>query len=144
MTVVRFKSKPANSVAFNNLLSDVFPQFPSSYREDFKQAVPVNIRETATSYLLDVIAPGLTKEDFQIKLEDNLLTIVVDKKEEAEKEGEKYIRREFKFQVFKRSFTLDEKINAEEISAQYVNGILTLNLPKKEEVKPTTKQITIQ
>ena len=98
----------------------------------------------ATSYLLDVIAPGLTKEDFQIKLEDNLLTIVVDKKEEETKEGEKYIRKEFKFQAFKRSFTLDEKINAEEISAQYVNGILTLNLPKKEDVKPTTKQITIQ
>jgi HSP20 family protein len=144
MTVVRFKSKPANAEAFNNLLSDVFPQFPSSYREDLKQAVPVNIRETATSYLLDVIAPALTKEDFQIKLEDNLLTIVVDKKGEEAKQGEKYIRKEFKLQAFKRSFTLDEKINAEEISAQYVNGILTLNLPKKEEVKPTTKQISIQ
>jgi len=54
------------------------------------------------------------------------------------------VRREFKQQSFKRSFTVDEKINAEAISAQYVNGVLVLNLPKKEEVKPATKQINIQ
>ena len=144
MTVVRFKNKPASSASFNNLLSDVFPQFPSFYREDFRQAVPVNIRETNTSYLLELIAPGLNKEDFEITLEDNLLTIGFDKKPEQVSEGEKYILKEYQFPTFKRSFTLDEKINAEEISAQYVNGILTLNLPIKEDVKPATKQINIQ
>ena len=144
MTVVRFKNRPNGNLAFNNLLSDVFPQFPSLYKEDLKQAVPVNIRETEKDYLLDVVAPGLSKEDFKINLENNLLTIAVDKKEETVNEGEKQLRSEYTFQPFKRSFTLDEKINAEGISAQYVNGILTLNLPKKEEVKPATKQISIQ
>ena len=144
MTVVRFKNRPNGHPAFNNLLSDVFPQIPSLYKEDLKQAVPVNIRETEKEYLLDVVAPGLSKEDFRINLENNLLTVAVERKEETVNEGEKQLRTEYKFQSFKRSFTLDEKINAEGISAQYVNGILTLNLPKKEEVKPATKQISIQ
>ena len=143
MTVVRFKNRPNGSVAFNNLLSDVFPQFPSIYKEDLRQATPVNIRETEKEYLLDVVAPGLSKDDFKISLENNLLTVSVEKKEETVNEGEKFIRREFQFQGFKRSFSLDEKINADGISAQYVNGVLTLNLPKKEEVKPATKQISI-
>jgi len=143
MTVVRFKNRPNGNAAFNNLLSDVFPQFPSLYKEDLRQAVPVNIRENEKEYLLDVVAPGLNKEDFKIDLENNLLTIAVEKKEESVNEVEKKVRTEYKFQSFKRSFTLDEKINAEGISAQYVNGILTLNLPKKEDVKPATKQINI-
>jgi HSP20 family protein len=144
MTVVRFKNKPNGSVAFNNLLGDVFPQFPSLYKQDLSQhATPVNIRETEREYLLDVVAPGLNKEDFKIGLENNLLTIEVEKKENTVNEGEKFIRREFQFQAFRRSFTLDEKINADGISAQYVNGVLTLNLPKKVEVKPAAKQISI-
>lgn len=143
MTVVRFKNRPNGAVAFNNLLSDVFPQFPSIYKEDLKQGTPVNIRETEKEYLLDIVAPGLNKEDFKISLENNLLTVTVEKKEETANEGEKFIRKEFQFQGFKRSFTLDEKINADSISAQYVNGVLTLNLPKKEDVKPATKQISI-
>ncbi|HEX8313497.1 MAG TPA: Hsp20/alpha crystallin family protein [Segetibacter sp.] len=113
------------------------------YKEDLRQATPVNIRETEKEYLLDVVAPGLNKEDFKISLENNLLTVSVEKREETVNEGEKHIRREYGFQAFKRSFTLDEKINADGISAQYVNGVLTLNLPKKEEVKPATKQISI-
>jgi len=144
MTVVRLKNRTNDVASFNNLLSDVFPQFPSMYRDDVKQAVPVNIRELEKEYLLDVIAPGLNKEDFRISLEKNLLTITVEKREETVNKAEKNIRREFQLPSFKRSFTVDEKINADEISAQYVNGILTLNLPKKEEVKPATKQINIQ
>ena len=143
MTVVRFKNRPANGAAFNNLLSDVFPQFPSLYKEDHRQRTPVNIRETEKKYLLEIVAPGLNKEDFKISLENNLLTIEVEKKDETVNEDEKFLRREFQLQGFKRSFTLDEKINADSISAQYVNGMLTLNLSKKEEVRPATKQITI-
>lgn len=145
MTLVSYKNRLNGEPAFNNLLSDFFPQMPSFYRDDFRNTtVPVNIRETETAYLLDLAAPGLNKEDFKISVEKNLLSIAVDKKEETVDEKEKTVRREFKQTAFKRSFTLDEKINADAISAQYVNGVLTLNLPKKEEVKPATKQITIQ
>ena len=90
------------------------------------------------------MAPWFNKEDFSINIDKNQLTISAEKKEETTNETERPIRNEYKFQPFKRSFTLDDKINADGISAQYVNGVLTLNLPKKEEVKPATKQINIQ
>jgi len=144
MTLVRFQNRPNGYSSFNNLLSDVFPQMPSLYKEDLKNSIPVNIRETEKEYVLELVAPGMNKEDFSVKIDDNLLTISAEKKEEVSNEGEKFVHKEFKFQSFKRSFTLDEKINADAISAQYVNGVLTLNLPKKEEVKPATKQISIQ
>jgi HSP20 family protein len=144
MTVVRYKNRIAGEPAFNNLLSDLFTPMPSLLRDEVRQSAPVNIKETAKEYLLDVAAPGLKKEDFQISLENNLLTISVEKKEEVVKEGERLVRTEFKRGAFKRSFTITEKVNADGISAQYVNGVLTLNLPKKEEVKPATKQISIQ
>jgi HSP20 family protein len=144
MTVVRYKNGLNGEPAFNKLIGDLFVPMPSLYKEDLRQAVPVNIRETENEFVLELAAPGWNKEDFKIQLDNNLLSIAVDKKEETVKEKEKMVRREFKQQSFKRSFTVDEKVNAEAISAQYVNGVLVLNLPKKEEVKPTTKQINIQ
>ena len=141
MTLVRLQNRPNG---FNNLLSDVFPQMPSLYKEDLRQVAPANIKETEKEYLLSIVAPGLNKEDFSINIDKNQLTVSAEKKEETGAETERQIRNEYKFQSFKRSFTLDEKINADGISAQYVNGILILNLPKKEDVKPATKQITIQ
>lgn len=143
MTVVRYNNKTNGNPAFNNLLSDLFLPSSSMYREQHK-SVPVNIRETENEYVLEVVAPGWKKEDFTISLENNFLSLSVEKKEETENKNEKFIRREYKYSSFKRSFTVDEKIDADAISAQYVNGVLTLNLPKKEEVKPATKQIAIQ
>ena len=144
MTVVRYKIGLNGEPAFNKLIGDLFAPMPSLYKEDLRQAVPVNIRETENEFILELAAPGWNKEDFKIQLDNNLLTIAVDKKEETVNDKEKMVRREFKQQSFKRSFTVDEKINAEAIFAQYVNGVLVLNLPKKEEVKPATKQINIQ
>ena len=144
MTVVRYKNRVNGEPAFNNLISDLFSPMPSLLRDEWKQAVPVNIREAEKEYRLELVAPGFEKEDFKISLENNILTVSADKKEETVNENEKFIRREYKHGGFKRSFTVDEKINADAISAQYVNGVLTLNLPKKEAVKPATKQITIQ
>ena len=144
MTVLRYKNSSANQPAFNNLIGDLYPQIPSLFRDDFRQAIPVNVKERQTEYILEIIAPGFEKEDFQISLDKNLLTVSGSKKEIGNTEGEKLVRNEYEFKAFKRSFTLDEKIAAESISAQYVNGILTLNLPKREEVKPQTKQISVQ
>lgn len=144
MTVVRYKNRLNGEPAFNNLLTDFFPQMPSLFKEDLRVATPVNIKETEKEYLLELVAPGLNKEDFRINLEKEVLTISVEKKEETVNENEKFVRREYKQTAFKRSFTLDDKINADGISAQYVNGILTLTLPKKEDVKPASKQIDIQ
>ena len=104
---------------------------------------PVNIVENKTDYAIEVAAPGLEKNDFKVQVEKNLLTISVDKKETVENKEGRQVRKEFGQRAFKRSFTLDEKINAETIAAKYENGILRLNLPKKEEVKESSKYITV-
>lgn len=148
MTMIKFKQRPVNG-DFNNLIDDFFTPFSSIYRNDVatsnrKPFIPVNITESESGYSLEVVAPGLEKEDFKISLEKNLLTIAAGKKEAEEQPSTRVIRSEYKFQSFSRSFTLDEKIDGEGISAKYVNGVLTLNLPRKAEVKEATKQISIQ
>ena len=148
MTLISFKNRPLER-NFNNVVDTFFNDFPSLFKDDFttpdfKFFAPVNVKEVENGYQLDVIAPGLEKEDFKINVEKNLLTISAEKKAEDEAKNEKQLRREYKFQSFKRSFTLDENIDAENIDAKYVNGLLTLTLPKKAEVKPATKQINIQ
>jgi HSP20 family protein len=147
MTHVKFNRRPFDRT-FNTLLDDIFAEVPVLYKNDFNPqsngSVPVNITENSQQYSIDVIAPGFEKADFKINLDQNILTISVDKKIEDAEEGRKQVRREYNFRSFKRSFTLDEKIDAGAIEAKYVNGILTLNLPKKEEVKTASKDIVIQ
>jgi HSP20 family protein len=145
MTQVRFKNHHT-APAFNNLMADFFPALPSLLGNEFKAApvAPVNITEREDAYVVDVLAAGWEKEDFKISLEKKMLTISAEEKPLEQKEDEKVIRKEFRQQGFKRSFTIDEKIDDTNISAKYVNGVLTLNLPKKAEVKQATKQITIQ
>ena len=148
MTVVGLNNTRPNGKRFNIFMDDFFNGMPSIFREDVvgnvKPAVPVNIRETANSFLIDVLAPGFEKEDFKISLEKNILTIAAEKKNEATEENEKQIRREFRTQSFNRSFTINELVDTQEIVAKYLNGVLTVNLPRKAEVKPPVKEITIQ
>ncbi|RYZ23381.1 MAG: Hsp20/alpha crystallin family protein [Chitinophagaceae bacterium] len=147
MTLVRNHYRPLSNSAFNTLFDNFFAPHASIMGNTppaSRSTIPVNVRETETAYLLDVVAPGFVKEDFSLNLDQNTLTISVDQKSEGEVKTEKYLRNEYKFGPFKRSFTLDESIDGSAISAQYVNGVLTLNLPKKAEVKPSVKQIKIQ
>lgn len=104
---------------------------------------PVNIRENDKAYQLDVIAPGLKKEDFNIQVEKDVLTISFEKKEESAEATEKFIRNEYQFRSFKRSFTLSDKINASDIAASYTDGVLSITLPKAEPVAPAVKKIDI-
>jgi len=148
MTLVTFKNRPIER-NFNNVVDTFFNGFPSLFKEDlttpaFKPFAPVNVKEVENGYQLELVAPGFEKEDFNVNLDRNLLTISVEKKNEEEAKAAKVIRREYKYQSLKRSFTLDENIDAENIDAKYVNGVLVLTLPKKAEVKPATKQISIQ
>ena len=141
MTLVKHNAK-----AFNNLFDEFFG-FPASWGRDFQTQVnapAVNIHETNDAFHLEMNAPGRKKEDFMINVENGLLTIGFEKKEQAEKSDYKTVRREFTYNSFKRSFSLDEKINADGIQAKYEDGILKLFIPKKEEVKNSPKQISIQ
>ncbi|MBI2282798.1 MAG: Hsp20/alpha crystallin family protein [Bacteroidetes bacterium] len=142
MTLVK-QQKP---VYFGNLFDDFFNQFPNSWGKDVQtlSSVPVNIHETKEGYHIEMNAPGRNKDDFQINLEDGLLTISFEKKEETEQKEYKTIRKEFSYQSFTRSFSVDDKIDTAGIQAKYENGVLKLYLPKKEEVIATPKQISIQ
>ena len=148
MTYVKFNRKPFEK-NFNNLFEDLFVDASALLKNDFNQTIrdgfaPVNVKENDKNYSIEVIAPGFEKTDFKVNIDQNILTISVEKKDEAKDESEKQIRREYSYRSFKRSFTLDEKTDAANINAKYVNGVLTLNLPKKEAVQPSAKEISIQ
>jgi len=104
----------------------------------------VNIVEGKDDFRIEVAAPGLDKNDFKINLENNVLTISSEKEEKSEKKEERYMRREFSYASFHRSFSLPGTVNAEKISANHSNGVLSITIPKREEakVKPA-KQIDI-
>lgn len=148
MLNVNFKKGPYSG-DLNNLVDNLFNELPIMFKSDFnnsnqKDFIPVNVKETDKGFQLDVIAPGFNKEDFKISLDETLLTISAEHKMEESKETEKQIKKEYNFRSFKRSFTIDEKIDATKIEASYVNGVLTLNLPKKEVVKVSAKEIEIK
>ena len=104
---------------------------------------PVNIQDMDECYELQVIAPGLNKEEFKLAVNNNVLTISYDHKEDVKEQSAKMLRSEYIIRSFKRSFTLNEKIDTKGISASYTNGILYVTMPKKEQVKPTTQQISV-
>jgi len=148
MAYVKFSRKPFEGT-FNNLVDDLFTELPVLLSSGFnntvrKDSVPVNVKEIEKGFQLDVIAPGFDKTDFKINIEQDILTVSAEKTNEVNEESEKQIRKEYNFRSFKRSFTLDEKIDATNIEASYVNGILRLNLPKKEAVKQSATEIVIK
>ncbi len=145
MTLVKVNNPLSKQL--DGMMKDFFNEFPSAvsktFREDVLHFPPVNIVDKADKYLLELASPGFEKADFNIKLEENMLTISTEKKVENVTEGDKVIRKEFSYKTFKRSFTIDEKIDAEHIIAKYENGILSLELPKKEITKASAKEINI-
>ncbi len=142
MTLVKVNNRPFGNL-FNELLNEI-PVAARSFGQDFLAFPQTNIHETPEAYHLEINAPGRTKEDFKIQVEQGLLTVSFEKKEESAKSDDyKTIRREFEFRSFKRSFSVDEKVNVDGIEAKYENGVLKLLLPKKEESKQSAKQINI-
>jgi HSP20 family protein len=97
----------------------------------------VNVKETADSFEVEMAAPGMKKEDFKVELNNNVLTISSEQKQEHEEKGnERFTRKEFSYQSFQRSFQLSrEAVDADNIQAKYENGVLHLVIPKREEVK---------
>ena len=137
MTIV--KHKP---VFINNLFDDFFGNLPSQ-TEGNNFSTAVNIHESKDGFHVELNAPARNKEDFKISAEKGILTISYEKKDEVENKDYKTLRREFSVQSFKRSFNLDDNINVDGIQAKYENGVLSIFLPKKEEVKVQPKEINI-
>jgi len=129
---------------FPSVMEDFFkPDFMGG-TQSFSSTIPaVNIKETETEFRIELASPGLKKEDFNIELDENVLSISSERKIESEEKNEngKYTRKEFSFSSFKRSFTLPEAVNEEDIKANYENGVLLLTLPKREEALPKPKRL---
>lgn len=128
-----------NFPSWSSWIDEIFNRdLPSVFTSNFNTGMTlpkVNIRETSDAYYVDMAVPGMKKSDFEINLEDQLLSISTQVKEENEYEDENFKRREFGYSAFKRSFTLPETINEDQIKAEYNDGILSIHLPKKEEAK---------
>ncbi|MCF8235447.1 MAG: Hsp20/alpha crystallin family protein [Bacteroidales bacterium] len=106
----------------------------------------VNIIEGNEDFKIEVAAPGLNKKDFKIDLDRNVLTVSSEKKEEKkEKDEDKFMRREFSYSSFSRSFTLPDSVDEDKVSANHQDGVLTVTIPKKEEARPRPpRQIDIK
>jgi HSP20 family protein len=146
MTLVKRNSE---LTPMQSLLTDFFnaDQFFDTDLLDMKKfgSVPaVNIKEIEKEFDVEVAAPGFSKGDFKIGVENDVLMISAAKEEEKNEGKKNYKRREFRYNSFERSFTLPQTVNADAIKADYKDGILTLVLPKKEEAqKPAKKEIKI-
>lgn len=133
--------------------NDVYPKFPTFFDDFFTKdfengwnnGLPaVNVKEDENSFEIEVAAPGYKKDDFSVELNNDILRIAAHVENRQEEEKDNYTYRQFSNQSFERTFRLPEKsVKADAIEAKYENGILHLQLPKVEEVKPVKKQIAI-
>ncbi len=130
---------------FGGFFEDVLQNGMNHLNDEIGFHVPVNITENDKSYELHVVAAGLKKEDFKLNVDKNVLTISFEQKEENKEQDKemKWLRNEYRMRSFKRSFTLNEKIDTSKISAKYTDGILSISLPKKEVSEPATTEIAV-
>jgi HSP20 family protein len=100
----------------------------------------VNVIENADAFKIEVAAPGLEKKDFKIDVNNNVLTISSEKESKNVDEKEKFIRREFSYSSFQRSFSLPESVNQDKINAKHKDGILMVEIPNRDEAKEKPKR----
>lgn len=149
MTLIKFKNGGSNldRPLIPSFIGDFFSDFMNTdlmTRDVFRSVPAVNISETPEKFMVDVAAPGMEKKDFKIEVENGILRISVEKKSEVTNEDQKFTRKEFSYTSFDRTFTLPEQVNAEAITAEYENGVLKLQLPKREEAKKKpVREITV-
>lgn len=148
MTLVRFKPFAPKQYVFGDLFEELFNNFlkDESGISSFSYTKPaVNILEEKDKYSLELAVPGMKKEDIDIRVEDKQLIIssATENKEEINRDN--FIRMEYNYESFKRVFTLPDTINANDINAEYVDGVLKIALRKKEEaIKKDPMQIAIK
>lgn len=147
MSLVKRESyQPTWPNLFNDFLNrDWFDWNNQNYSLTNTTIPSVNIKETGDEFEVEMAAPGMTKNDFRIELNNSVLTISSEKQSENQTdEGKNVTRREFSYQSFSRSFTLPAIVETDRITAKYENGLLRVNIPKKEEAKPKPmKQISV-
>jgi len=135
---------------FKNLIESFFendfPMMGNQLNKFIGSTIPsANIKETDENFQIELAAPGLKKEDIKIDLDQDVLTISSEQKEEKTEEKDNYTRREFNYSSFSRSFYLPEIADTDKISAEYKDGVLNILIPKKESaIKKPQKRIEIK
>ncbi|QEM04995.1 Hsp20/alpha crystallin family protein [Mucilaginibacter rubeus] len=146
MTLVKFNPEKRNSSLLPGF-SDVFDSIfnDTFFNDRMVTRVPaVNISETENNYHVELAAPGLKKEDFKLNLERNNLTISVEQSSNHEDSQKNYSKREYSYSSFVRSFTLPDSADDNQIEATYTNGVLRIDIAKREEAKTVRRQIEIK
>ena len=139
MTLVKRNGRRSEIVPsiWNNFFNNDLFNWDSNFADSGTSVPAVNIKEKPDSFVVEMAAPGMEKKDFKIELDGSALTISSERQNEfEEKDGENYNRKEFSYQSFYRTFHLPkEVVNADKIEAKYENGLLRLEIPKREEAK---------
>lgn len=149
MTQLTKKRRNGNGGLFPFLRNDFF-RTPRLFDldEDFfdsdTSAPPANIRETDKEYKLDLSVPGMKRDDFDVDVENGVLTISSEKEEERNEDDKNFHRREFSYNSFSRTFTLPDNVDENNIGAKYDNGMLQVTIPKTEtSISKPKKQIKV-
>jgi HSP20 family protein len=136
MTLVKRSVSP--SLLSDKWLSDFFDTdrfFDSDLMKKYPSIPSVNVKESENQFEIEMAAPGLTKKDFTITVDNGVLTIASEKSDEKEEKDNNYTRKEFNYNAFSRSFALPENVNVENIRAHYEDGLLKLSVAKRLEGK---------
>lgn len=145
MTLVKFNNNRNNALlpGFNDVFDTIFND--TFFNDRMVTRVPaVNISETENNYHVELAAPGLKKEDFKLNLERNNLTISVEQSSDHQDNEKNYSKREYSYSSFVRSFTLPDSADDNQINATYTDGILKIDIAKREEAKSVRRQIEIK
>lgn len=145
MSLIKFNKRnrffPWTNEDLKSFLSDdAF--FTNDFLEEDSLMPAMNVKEHDMDYEIEFAAPGFSKEDFEVTIDDNTLYVTGEKKKEKEEKDEAFTRREFSYSSFKRSLALPKSVNmGQDVKATYKDGILKLKLQKKEEAKAQSKRV---
>jgi HSP20 family protein len=145
MTLVKFNNPKNNTLlpGFNDVFESIFND--SFFNDRLTSRVPaVNISESENNFHVELAAPGLKKEDFKLSLDRNQLSVSVETSMENEDTQKNYSKREYSYCSFVRSFTLPDSADDNKIEAAYQDGILRIDIAKREEAKMVGRQIDIK
>jgi len=145
MTLVKFNNNRNQSLlpGFNDVFDSIFND--TFFNDRMVVRVPAaNISESENNFHVELAAPGLKKEDFKLNLDRNVLNISVEQRGEDNNDQRNYSKREYSYSSWVRSFTLPESANADNIEASYTDGVLKIDIAKREEAKLVRRQIEIK
>jgi len=143
MTLVNFNNRTRNTAPyFNNVFDSLFSDAVSKNKMVDKSP-NVNIHENESAYVIELAAPGLKKEDFQINLKKDTLSVWAEVKKDENQVAKDFTRKEFDYSSFARSFNLPDTADGDKITAEYKDGILSINISKKDTAKLQHREIVV-